>query len=58
MQPITISTNKTVSVSWFGGTLQQTGNITGPWTNVVNQPSPYSVKLTANSTNKFYRVEQ
>jgi hypothetical protein len=54
LQTVARSGTNSISVNWFGGTLQSAGALTGPWANVANTPSPYTVKATG--TNKFYRV--
>ncbi|HZI32435.1 MAG TPA: LamG-like jellyroll fold domain-containing protein, partial [Candidatus Binatia bacterium] len=42
-------------LTWPGGTLQQAGVITGPFSDVANAVSPLTLPLTA--TNKFFRVK-
>ncbi len=41
-------------ITWFGGTLQQSDRVTGPFTNVPEATSPYTA--TATTTNQFFRA--
>jgi hypothetical protein len=60
---ITAATNSTnVTITWFGaGSLQSSGEVTGPWQTVTNALPPLTVPLTgakaAGPTN-FYRIKQ
>jgi len=51
---ITLSSTN-VSVSWPAGTLQQSSDLTGPWTDLPGVPSPYHPSTTAAAT--YYRVK-
>jgi len=45
---------KKVEVTWSYGTLQEAENVSGPWNNVTNAASPYSVET--GSQQKFFRT--
>jgi hypothetical protein len=45
-----------VTVTWSSGTLQEASVLSGPWTDLTGQTSPY--KPTSPSNPTFYRVKQ
>jgi len=49
-----------VTISWSptatGQVLQWAEDLTGPWTDIVNPPNPYTT--TASETRRFYRIAQ
>lgn len=53
--PLVITGGATVSISWTGsGVLQRAEQIAGPWTEIPDATSPFSVPLTADAV--FYRL--
>ncbi len=44
-----------LKLTWTAGTLQSADNVSGPYTDVTNSVSPYT--LTPNFARKFYRIK-
>jgi hypothetical protein len=55
--PVTKLPNGNIGISWTGqGTLQETTNLPGGWTDSANQANPQEV--TPTGANKFFRIKQ
>jgi hypothetical protein len=48
-------TGTSLKIEWTGGTLQSADAVSGPWADVVNAKSPFSLTLGAGA--KFYRLK-
>jgi hypothetical protein len=49
------TTDKTLELTWTHGILQESDSVSGPWNDLPDAASPYSIEL--DQPRKFYRAK-